>query len=576
MRLPTTLRPWEESLTLLDDTVVEALGPWLVRLDLLVGALAVSLRTGRTELDGLSGLARRGPYDRLLLSEWALADEVPDEFIRRAAMGEHLFLEPDRREPAGQQASVAVFDTGPDQLGAPRLAHLALAIVLARRAAAAGVPFATASLAHVERRPWDAASSLPVLVERRTLLRGDASQVDRWSKALPADGVSDRWLVGGPAARAFDGRWLVVEEGPGGLRVELGVPGRPPRAVELKLPEPRVCVRLLRDPLGRKRAAPRSVRAPGPTSGMRFSADGRRLLMRRADGSLVGVFLPNAPGGQWGHDRVAVVPPGRSLEAVGWLRRRFVTIMGPARGTPPALLTGGFQGPPRDVTIVSNREAEWGGRATPPLVVFPGTRTVLFSSANGLLFTMTPDVDEVVLVDANTFGLVYRWGTACWGKVTPDGRRVVRFCYDPLAVQDLPLDLGKGPAQLWFGPAAGHSFPTGSAVAPTEDGYVVVRATAQPQVVERLDVKTTAAVFGVAIDATGGALLGLSPDRLSVLAIPMVDAPPTVIATARTPIEQIEDDPCSSRFAWRERSGRLVVWSIQDGKPLLDLQPEAS
>src|SRR5207249_6830439 len=70
------------------------------------------------------------------------AGEAPDEFTRRAAMGEHAFLQVARREPAGARVSVALFDGGPNQLGAPRLVHLAALIVLARRAEVAGAPFA--------------------------------------------------------------------------------------------------------------------------------------------------------------------------------------------------------------------------------------------------------------------------------------------------------------------------------------------------------------------------------------------------------------------------------------------------
>ena len=46
---------------------------------------------GDGEPDGYDGIASRGIYERLVTSEWLLADEEPDEFDRRAAMGEHTF-----------------------------------------------------------------------------------------------------------------------------------------------------------------------------------------------------------------------------------------------------------------------------------------------------------------------------------------------------------------------------------------------------------------------------------------------------------------------------------------------------
>ena len=86
--------------------------------------------------DGHAGIDTRGLYDRLLATEWALLEELPDEFLRRAVSGEHLFLQQAYQDLAAARQSIVLFDAGPDQLGAPRLAHLAILIVLAQRAAA--------------------------------------------------------------------------------------------------------------------------------------------------------------------------------------------------------------------------------------------------------------------------------------------------------------------------------------------------------------------------------------------------------------------------------------------------------
>lgn len=63
-----------------------------------------------------------------------MATEVPDEFLRRAAAGEHGFLALASRRPPETRRCVALLGTGPDALGAPRLAHLALLVVLSARA----------------------------------------------------------------------------------------------------------------------------------------------------------------------------------------------------------------------------------------------------------------------------------------------------------------------------------------------------------------------------------------------------------------------------------------------------------
>jgi hypothetical protein len=90
------------------------------------------------EPDGIAGISPRGSFERLLISEWLLATEIPTEFLRRAAMKELLFLDTARRRPAGTRRSILIFDAGPSQLGSPRLAHIALLLVFERRVREAG------------------------------------------------------------------------------------------------------------------------------------------------------------------------------------------------------------------------------------------------------------------------------------------------------------------------------------------------------------------------------------------------------------------------------------------------------
>jgi len=47
-----------------------------------------------------------------------LADEMPEEFMRRSVMGEHLFWKVAWREPAQTRSTTVLFDAGPEQLGA--------------------------------------------------------------------------------------------------------------------------------------------------------------------------------------------------------------------------------------------------------------------------------------------------------------------------------------------------------------------------------------------------------------------------------------------------------------------------
>ena len=78
-----TMKP--ELLNLLPPEVAQSLGPWIDRLALALGPLRARVRVGQGAPDGYDGLASRGPFERLSVSDWALAEVVPEEFVRRAA-----------------------------------------------------------------------------------------------------------------------------------------------------------------------------------------------------------------------------------------------------------------------------------------------------------------------------------------------------------------------------------------------------------------------------------------------------------------------------------------------------------
>ncbi len=140
--LPGDLAPWRGMLGLFPAELAGDLGGMLPRLALAIGPMRAASPTRGGEPDGFAGIARRGSYERLLHTEWLLADEAPDEFARRASAGEHAFFQIARRSPARAASSVALFDAGPEQLGAPRIVQLAALIVLAERARRAGARFA--------------------------------------------------------------------------------------------------------------------------------------------------------------------------------------------------------------------------------------------------------------------------------------------------------------------------------------------------------------------------------------------------------------------------------------------------
>ena len=131
MNLPPALVRWAEPLAVLDPVLASALGPLLIRLAAAFGPLGGQIRKGGDEPDGYAGITRRGKLEHLLTTEWGLLDTAPDEFLRRLSQGELSFLEPERTAQAQERRCLILFDSGPEQLGAPRIAQLAAWIVFA-------------------------------------------------------------------------------------------------------------------------------------------------------------------------------------------------------------------------------------------------------------------------------------------------------------------------------------------------------------------------------------------------------------------------------------------------------------
>ena len=309
MRLPDTLRPWHRWLSWFPPELAAELGEMLRRLHPLLGRFQAGQLHGEPEPDGLGDLHRRGPYERLLSSEWLLAAELPDEFLRRAAVGEHLFLAPRPQARQADRLIVALFDVGPWQLGAPRLVQLALWILLARRAEQAGGELLW-GVWHEPGRLHRAQSQadLAAWLKRRSLVEPDAQDGQRWVAWRAAEGpaAGESWHIGahlnlcqkeGEApthevrlARSFDGRAVEVQLRSRGTRRALSVP----------LPaSPRAGADLLK---GRFQAQATLERVPegGRLSCLHdplVSRDGRRVAVPLLDGRGALLFhLSQRPG----------------------------------------------------------------------------------------------------------------------------------------------------------------------------------------------------------------------------------------------------------------------------------------
>lgn len=263
--LPRALQPWHDWLQWFPHDSALAVGGMLPRLHAAMGRYRGTLQRGAHTPNGIDELRRRGPYHRLLLSEWALADEVPDEFLRRASSGEHLFLSPRYETLRADAEIVALFDAGPAQFGAPRLAHIALWILLARRAQEAGIGFRWGLLdAPGALDAGGDAQALKRMLAARTHRHADATRIDAWREALATERCrsGERWLVGGArdAADAFSHRVAIARDLHANLHVAIAGPvGR--RDVDVPLPPGKASARLLRGGFAYEVAATHTLEA---------------------------------------------------------------------------------------------------------------------------------------------------------------------------------------------------------------------------------------------------------------------------------------------------------------------------
>ncbi len=304
--LPASLAPWAKQLSLFPHELSMSIGPLIQRIAAAIDPLHLEDVPGDDDPDGFDGLVNRGSYERLIASDWLLADEIPEEFERRATMREHLFLKTAKRERAHGIGSVVLFDAGPDQLGSPRLAHLATLIVLLRRADRARANFSWGIL-QAPGMPMlhgSSESELMELLRARTSANASDSQIDKWLKrSIEVNNPEEVWLVGGARLHRMSPHHLVsrvqVEDvfEPGMRQVSIEIrraKGRP-RKILLDLPENSVCARLLRDPYQIGVSVPRKFPMTAGLSGLVFGHGSRRLFSTGGDNTLVSFPVPNSP-----------------------------------------------------------------------------------------------------------------------------------------------------------------------------------------------------------------------------------------------------------------------------------------
>lgn len=357
-------RRWAALLDELPEHHATALGTWLPKLALAVGPLRGEPVHGEGEPDGISGLSSRGSYERLLVSEWAVAEVAPDEFVRRAAMGEHLFLRRATRVPEKTTCTQVWIDAGPEQLGSPRLAHIALLIVLAERAEAAGVAFRWGVLQEGDVYEGLVPEHLVALMRMRTVDR--AADLGLRDFVTQSE-VDDLWWIGGPEVRealGLVGQVVeiedVLEPEVSALDLRFGE-----RTLRLELPSRQVVVSLLRNPLAKVADVPKTT---GELS-LGCAPSGAILLAQLA--GKVRAFSISKQVGRSLKRRDSVTLPSGHVVATGWARRRIVVLM----AREGQLHLEGLQTPRWDAPRVLNRPHDFvlpsQGKRLNPLFALP-------------------------------------------------------------------------------------------------------------------------------------------------------------------------------------------------------------
>jgi hypothetical protein len=317
--LPDALTGWGPLLALFDSTIVTALAPMLDRLSRAIGPMRADDAEPSGDPAGYEGVAARGSYERLLPSEWLLADELPDEFLRRAVAREHLFYAVARERPRGRRAVTILVDVGPELFGTPRVAALAALLVLAHRARSARASFGW----KLAQGQTDCVGDVGAL-EIRALLGARAAFIcDEESLRTSVEAArqcGEAWVVAGlqgsRAAERLGASVVTVEDvidaNARELAVSVRVPGQPQRATRLPLPDERACLRVLRDPF--PRLAPPTVRAKARgalvVARPLISPVTPNVFARLADGGVLVLPLPRSKRQDLGNGRALHLDAG--------------------------------------------------------------------------------------------------------------------------------------------------------------------------------------------------------------------------------------------------------------------------
>ncbi len=591
--LPPALGPWATQLALFPEDLALSLGHHVARLAAAIGSLRPRGEADGGEPQGYDGLARRGSYERLLLTEWLYALDSPDEFIRRAAFGEQAFLKPAFKQPQGARRTVVLLDAGPDSLGAPRIAHLALLIVMQRRAEAAGAEFTWGVLqSPPDRSTFHAVTPAAVLswLSARSGVPVRGEHIARWREALEIGSApEDGWLVG-------DARLARLPEAEGLSRIEVAevlTPGvrrlsvavrrvaRALASVELELPPADVSVRLLRDPFTSRANAPVRLPRSSRIQSFSFSVDGTRLILFRADGSMAVQPIPHSPRATVPRPRRFIPPTGHRLVAAGWRRKGGLLAL--TRDDKTLWIHGWM---PEGTRVARPRGIPYLGYEgllpdAPPLNLPPGLASlhvtqnherILVRDWEGHLFLVSPQGPALLASRVSAFAEVR--GRPTFVMTPGQGSPLEGIWLGLLEeLHQHHVSLGPGDGKAFFGQAYAGSHPEAGLLALRQQPGTWQVWLSQGSV--QLSVPVGSRVVGVCTlleSAEHVGLLLLGPDKRAFLL--QNPSGTKEVARASEEVRHAEASHALPLLAWLTVKGELVVWSFQHSAAIYRAAPE--
>lgn len=584
MQLPESLQPWRQWLTWFAPGHLPLFADLFGRLNPLLGPWRGRQQGGVPEPDGLGDLQRRGPYERLLSSEWLLAGEMPEEFLRRAVSGEHMFLAPQYRAQQASRLIVVLFDAGPLQLGAPRLVHLALLMLLARRAAEAGAELRWGILQDAPQlRPFDGVAQLKGLLAARSwqLVGDEHWQAWRDWLAMQEQAPGECWLVGQRLPtndRLFGTHRVQVQRSLDGQSLSFELLAGGQRKVVLPMPDERPALQLLKGQFdGEVVAAPTKGSVPrvALTLAPVISSNGTHVALRLLDEpGVVVIKLPASNQKKKLEVRTAIWSGGSSVLGLTFLGRAIGAVLtdGPylrfwnISGLRPVEKPGpeALQLPPGTASLlptlwirnsVANQLFLLDNKGRLASWMAPGKHAARNAAETGQTRIIASDVMVMAKVDEAVMAYAYREGSQLYARAQRLEGHEGAFRLGPVEGVSQVLFIGGWNWRVRFGGCALCTVVEG------RERWTVITASSFPVLAGQIELAPGWRGIGLRQSQNPYGLVMLGPDKRSVAL--HEEGELRVLFTTSAEIVRFSYCPMSELVAVLTSARELLVYSLE-------------